>query len=482
MQQPLGQLATLCLKVADILVLLAALGLTIVLNYAPEAKMSAPNYAVDFLSTRVKVSNVIICLVLLGVWHGAFRWFRLYEAEHWQTWEKEIGSVTKALMIAAVALLATAHIGRWPTVNILTVAGFALIGGAFTGGVRWGRRFYQRRARAQGRNLKSLLIIGGGARAEHFIQRLQAEIGLGYRLLGYLESDPAMIQERLAGVPWRGRIEDLAHIVNTEVVDEVVVALPIKSHYAQIRDVLAVMEEQGLAAYLLSDFFPQKLARYQALEWDGMPLLSLQSAPPSSWRTEIKRFLDFTLSITLLILLAPLFLLIALLIKLDSTGPVLFVQERMGYNKRRFRMFKFRTMTVDAETQIEALEHLNEKSGPIFKIRNDPRITRAGYWLRSASLDELPQLVNVFLGDMSLVGPRPLSLRDALRLSESWQKRRFSVKPGLTCLWQVSGRSNLSFEEWMQLDLEYIDHWTLGLDCLILLRTVPAVLMREGAM
>jgi lipopolysaccharide/colanic/teichoic acid biosynthesis glycosyltransferase len=181
------------------------------------------------------------------------------------------------------------------------------------------------------------------------------------------------------------------------------------------------------------------------------------------------------------LLLLPLFVIAAIAIKLDSPGPILFVQQRMGFNKRRFRMFKFRTMEVGAEARMKEIEHLNEKQGPIFKIRNDPRITRVGRWLRKTSVDEMPQLLNVLLGDMSIVGPRPLSIRDALLLEAAWQKRRFSVKPGLTCLWQVSGRSNLSFEEWMQLDLEYIDQWSLVLDCRILLRTIPAILLARGA-
>jgi exopolysaccharide biosynthesis polyprenyl glycosylphosphotransferase len=186
-------------------------------------------------------------------------------------------------------------------------------------------------------------------------------------------------------------------------------------------------------------------------------------------------------SAVFLILLAPLFAVIAILIKLDSRGPVFFVQERMGYNKRRFMMIKFRTMVADAEARMQEIEHLNEKEGPIFKMKNDPRITRLGRFLRKTSLDEIPQFINVLLGDMSLVGPRPLSIRDALKLEVSWQKRRFSVRPGLTCIWQVSGRSNLSFEEWMKLDLEYIDHWSLLLDWRILLKTVPAVLTSRGA-
>jgi len=207
----------------------------------------------------------------------------------------------------------------------------------------------------------------------------------------------------------------------------------------------------------------------------------LHSAPPVTWRTEIKRMLDIVVAASLLLLVSPLLAFVALAIRFDSEGSVFFVQGRVGFNKRRFRMIKFRTMCVDAEARMQEVEHLNEKTGPIFKISNDPRITRVGKWLRKTSIDELPQLINVLLGDMSIVGPRPLSVRDALRMEVAWQKRRFSVKPGLTCLWQVSGRSNLSFEQWMELDLEYIDRWSLGLDGLILLRTIPAILLARGA-
>ena len=183
----------------------------------------------------------------------------------------------------------------------------------------------------------------------------------------------------------------------------------------------------------------------------------------------------------MLIGLLPVYVAIIIWIKFDSEGPVFFFQERMGYNKRRFRMIKFRTMCIDAEERMKEIEHLNEKDGAIFKIKNDPRITKAGRILRKFSLDELPQLYNVLVGDMSLVGPRPLSIRDAMRLETGSHKRRFSVRPGLTCLWQISGRSDLSFEEWMKLDLEYIDHWSLYLDGVILLRTVPAVMTARGA-
>jgi exopolysaccharide biosynthesis polyprenyl glycosylphosphotransferase len=335
--------------------------------------------------------------------------------------------------------------------------------------------------RHRGCNLKTLLVIGGGSRGEQFVRLISGRDDLGYRILGYVESDPTFSHRKLAGADWLGTLTDLPRIIDHEVIDDVAVTLPIKSHYADIENIIALLEEQGVGILLLSDFFPHRLARCQPMEFEGEPLLSFNSAPPLSWRTEVKRLIDILGSVTLLIFLAPLFAIIAIVIKLDSRGAIFFVQERMGYNKRRFRMIKFRTMIADAEKRMNEIEHLNEKEGPIFKIRKDPRVTRFGRLLRKLSLDELPQLINVFLGDMSLVGPRPLSIRDALKLEESWQKRRFSVRPGLTCLWQISGRSDLSFEEWMQLDLEYIDHWSLSLDGWILLRTVPAVLTARGA-
>jgi len=180
-------------------------------------------------------------------------------------------------------------------------------------------------------------------------------------------------------------------------------------------------------------------------------------------------------------LLLPLFVLTAVLIRLTSRGPAVFVQKRLGLNKRHFGIYKFRTMVVDAEKRMKEIEHLNEVTGPVFKIKNDPRITPLGRFLRKTSIDELPQLFNVLKGDMSLVGPRPLPIRDYEGFNEDWQRRRFSVRPGITCLWQIGGRSSISFEKWMELDLQYIDKWSLKLDMEILVKTIPAVLRGSGA-
>ncbi len=476
-----GQLVTLALKTADLLLLLCALLMTEIFNYAPQSKLNVVDYSVDFFSTRVKLSNAILCVMLLIVWHIFFNIRGLYRSHRLRGMREEIKQICQAAALCAMALLMASQLGVWKTINLWVILSFWFFAVVFCGGIRFLSRRFLRFLRHRGRNLKTMLIVGGGPRGQQFAELLSQRKDLGYRLLGFVDSDAIYRNRRLAGAGWLGSLEDLPRIVAREAIDDVAVALPIKSKYAEIQKVITLLEEQGIAIQLLSDFFPRNLARCQSVEFEGEPLLFIHSAPPFSWRTEIKRLIDLVGSIVSLILLSPLFVVIAIMIKLDSSGPVFFVQERMGYNKRRFQMIKFRTMVADAEAQMKDLEHLNEKTGPIFKIKNDPRLTRIGRFLRKSSLDELPQLFNVLLGDMSLVGPRPLSLRDALKVEESWQKRRFSIRPGLTCLWQVSGRSNLSFEQWMKLDLEYIDHWSLLLDWWILLKTVPAVLTSRGA-
>ncbi|MEK6336406.1 MAG: sugar transferase [Acidobacteriota bacterium] len=473
-----GSISDFLLKVSDLALVLVSLGVTIVYRYAPGQD---PAFVIDYLSERVKVLNALLGFMLLLAWYAAFTSQRLYTSHRLSSIGDELKEIVRAVLISAGALLVAAHIGNWPTINIFTVAEFSVVGFVIIAIMRLALRANLRRLRAGGHNAKSLMIVGGGARGRRFAYQIRKRQDLGYKLIGYLETDPAFAGEDMAGAPWMGSIEDLPQIVANEVVDEVAIALPIKSHYTQIETTVALLEEQGITTHLLSDLFPHKLARSQPMDFDGFPIVTLDSTPRFSWRTEAKRMMDLAGAAALLVVTSPILLLAAIAIKFDSHGPVFFVQERVGLSKRRFRMIKFRTMTVDAESRMAEIEHLNEKTGPIFKIRNDPRITRLGRWLRKTSIDELPQLINVLLGDMSIVGPRPLSLRDALRMEEAWQKRRFSVKPGLTCLWQVSGRSNLSFEQWMQLDLEYIDRWSLGLDAAILLRTIPAIVLARGA-
>jgi len=260
----------------------------------------------------------------------------------------------------------------------------------------------------------------------------------------------------------------------------VFVALPLDSAQPLIRALVSLCEEQGITVRLASSVADLIFARAQLDEVDGRPVITLFSGPPDSHALLGKRLLDLGLSLVACLLLLPLFVTLAIAIKLDSPGPILFAQERVGLRRRRFRLYKFRTMIEGAGRLPAGLEPLNGAQGPVVHIRNDPRVTRVGRWLRHVSLDELPQLVNVIKGDMSLVGPRPLPSRDVPRIDQRVRERRFSVRPGMTCLWQVNGHAP-EFEDWVKTDMEYIDNWSLGLDLKILLQTLPAALSgRDG--
>jgi exopolysaccharide biosynthesis polyprenyl glycosylphosphotransferase len=276
-------------------------------------------------------------------------------------------------------------------------------------------------------------------------------------------------------------MEQLNSVIAHEPIDEVLVALPMDKYGLLVESIVRHCEEQGIIVRVRTQISNLQVARSYVDDFQGVPVMTIQSGPADGWQLLMKRLIDIVATAALLLALAPLFAIVTLLIRLDSPGPVFFVQERVGFNKRRFRMLKFRTMVVDADRQQHTLEHLNEAEGPVFKIKNDPRITRVGKFLRRFSIDELPQLLNVLKGDMSLVGPRPLPVRDVQRIDAQWHKRRFSIKPGITCLWQVNGRSNIGFNEWVRMDLDYIDKWSLGLDLLILMKTIPVVFRGPGA-
>jgi exopolysaccharide biosynthesis polyprenyl glycosylphosphotransferase len=254
------------------------------------------------------------------------------------------------------------------------------------------------------------------------------------------------------------------------------------TYFGQIEQAIALCEREGVEVWLLADFFKPQISKTSVATFHGRPMLVFRSAPSSTWPLVVKHALDFVGAMVLLLLASVPMALAALAIKLTSPGPVLFRQQRSGLNGQPFTMLKFRSMRTDAEQLRHELEALNEMSGPVFKVTNDPRITPLGRFLRKWSVDELPQLINVLRGDMSLVGPRPLPVHEVKRFDDPAHRRRLSVKPGLTCLWQVSGRNKVKdFGEWVRLDLEYIDNWSLWLDFKILLRTIPAVLTGAGA-
>ena len=275
-----------------------------------------------------------------------------------------------------------------------------------------------------------------------------------------------------------GTINDLEHILMSRPVDTVHIVLPVRSCYSAIERAISTCEKVGVESCYDADIFAPSRGRPVAHETD---LLVSRKVVPDDSRLWVKRGMDVAGALVGLVVFSPVMLAAAIAIRLTSPGPAIFVQNRVGLNRRHLKMYKFRTMVADADSLQASLEALNEKEGPIFKIQKDPRVTPVGRVLRLTSIDELPQLWNVLKGEMSLVGPRPLPLRDVSRFPEASLMRRFSVKPGLTCLWQVSGRSTTSFDRWVELDLEYIDRWSLVLDLQILAKTVPAVLRGVGA-
>ncbi|MBI4662369.1 MAG: sugar transferase [Verrucomicrobia bacterium] len=252
--------------------------------------------------------------------------------------------------------------------------------------------------------------------------------------------------------------------------------------FGQVEKAIQACELEGVEAWLLADFFNTQLSQTLLDDFYGRPMLIFRSTPEHSWQALAKEVFDLAAALVLLVVLLPLFLVVTLAIKLTSPGPVWFRQQRSGLNGRPFTMLKFRSMASDAEQRKHEFEALNEMDGPVFKVTDDPRITPIGRFLRRHSIDELPQLINVLRGEMSLVGPRPLPVDEVLRFDDFAHRRRLSVKPGMTCLWQVSGRNNVkNFKDWVRLDLEYIDNWSLWLDFKILFRTIPVVFSGTGA-
>jgi exopolysaccharide biosynthesis polyprenyl glycosylphosphotransferase len=280
------------------------------------------------------------------------------------------------------------------------------------------------------------------------------------------------------------RQEGLDRFIETlheETVDVVVFSF-IEGIIPQVREALLACEAEGIEAWVSADFIPTLFTRVQFDQFAGHPLLIYRTTPTVSGALVAKRLLDILGATMLLLVTTPLMLLAVILIRATSPGPIIFSQNRSGLHGRPFRMYKFRSMVTNAEQARVEMESLNEMSGPVFKVKNDPRVTPVGRWLRRTSLDELPQLWNVIRGEMSLVGPRPLPLYETANFGDISQRRRMSVRPGLTCLWQVRGRNQITdFKDWVRLDLEYIDRWSLWLDLQILLRTVPVVLFGWGA-
>jgi exopolysaccharide biosynthesis polyprenyl glycosylphosphotransferase len=454
-----------------------ALLTTLGLVFAARTVSQWPDRVSGFLSLHISVQDLALVIGIAAVTRAVFASIGLYDAAHVRRWGDEVGRVflgTTALAALAAAVIGTSHaavVDRSELVRFWAASCAALVA---TRGVRaW--------LAQSACGCRRALIVGSGPHALRICRELSSDPRGSYRVLGFVDSStatpsPFMTRRTL------GSLDALEAILVREHIDEVHVGLPVKSHYPQIQETIRVCERVGVKVVYGADIFGTELARARVdRAYQPAPRVELQVVTEGI-SVIVKRALDVTGATVVLIVLSPLMLVTAAAIKLTSDGPVIFAQERYGLNRRRFRMWKFRTMVKDAERLQAPLESRNEVQGPVFKITRDPRVTPLGRWLRRTSIDELPQLFNVLTGDMSLVGPRPLPIRDVLRFTRSSDMRRFSVRPGLTGLWQVSGRSRLDFDQWITLDLRYIDRWSLALDLAILARTIPAVVRGTGAM
>ncbi|MBD3275799.1 MAG: exopolysaccharide biosynthesis polyprenyl glycosylphosphotransferase [Candidatus Marinimicrobia bacterium] len=469
------------LKLSDLLVMSCCFVAIIAFLYSAPYSMSLHS----FLEMRLSVTNFLIILFLLFAWNRIFIIFGLYESRRMSAKKDEILDILKSV---ATGTLVIYVVGLLADISLITpqfILLFFVLASALNIAVRMGMRFFLKLLRERGRNIRYITIIGTNERALKLAEDLRCRPELGYHVNGFVDEEWAGSKEvTKAGYTIVSSLNEFPQYLRDNVVDEVAVTLPVRSYYEESSKIVRYCQEQGINIRVLPDVYARqtngnngngKLKQYQDLniglvekKVDGASLL-------------IKRMMDLFLSFTAIIALSPLFIAIAAAIKITSRGPVFFIQERVGLRKRHFKLFKFRTMVQDAEEKIRELEEQNEMDGPVFKIKDDPRITKVGKFLRKTSLDELPQLFNVLKGDMSLVGPRPLPIRDYNGFSKDWHRRRFSVKPGITCLWQTSGRNDISFERWMELDMKYIDEWSLVLDMKILIKTIPAVLDGSGA-
>ena len=436
----------------------------------------------QFLEMRIKVQNFAIFLGFLLIWHVLFSLFGLYHSRRLSSRRDEIVDVAKATSVGTLVIVIFAFFFDITMVTPTFLGVFWATSTGITILSRLALRYALEKVRLHGRNLRHLVIVGTNPRGIEFAKKIESKPELGYRIIGFVDNEWSGIPEfQKNGYKLVSNLSLFPDFIREHVVDEVAISLPVRSFYGQISQIVARCEEQGIIARYLSNIFNIEAGRSKSETIEDDSMVAVYTGAMGGWQVSLKLILDFFIAVILIGLFSSLLLIVSILIKVTSPGPAFFVQERVGAGKRRFHLYKFRTMIQDAEKKIGDLEHLNEVSGPVFKIKDDPRVTRIGKLLRRTSIDELPQLFNVLKCDMSLVGPRPLPVRDYEGFDEDWHRRRFSVRPGITCLWQVSGRSDTSFDKWMELDMEYIDKWSVWLDLKIMAQSIPAVFRGAGA-
>jgi exopolysaccharide biosynthesis polyprenyl glycosylphosphotransferase len=416
--------------------------------------------------------------LILPVWMGLLAILGAYGVR-WTT-RSRAWLILRVSAIGFVILTTSLYLVKESEVNRSVLALFTFVSAVGLWSEREAVHAWLRRARRGDRWARVALVVGTEARVRRVISALLQYPEAGWMVRGCVSLDIGSLGPTVEDTPVIASLADLPEVLQgDEVVDEVFFAVP-PERLDQITDALEMCENLGVDTRVLVDLYRPAQAHPFVEELFTLPFFGFSPTLTRQGVLAAKRLVDIVGAAILLTAGLPLFLVIALAIKVTSRGPIIFRQERAGFHGRRFRMYKFRTMVQGAEHMRDQVGHLNDMRGPVFKAVADPRLTALGRFLRKMSWDELPQLLNVLKGEMSLVGPRPLPVYEASRIKGA-QRRRLAVRPGMTGLWQVSGRNAVDFDAWMQMDLYYVDHWSLGLDLKILLRTIPTVLRGEGA-
>lgn len=435
-------------------------------------KMVAPENWVPY-AVFVPVA-LVLTLVLLTM----FALEGVYHQRPGRSWLDEVYAVFSGAATGIVLMMAVTYVIRFYYSRFI----FLMVGAVAVVLLSLERlllRVVRAELRKRGQGVRRVIIVGAGEVGRSVMRSIVAHPELGYRVIGFVDDNPDKGRTDIGRFKALGGLENLPRIVSQEVASEVIVTLPWMYH-RKILSIVHQCERHDVRARIVPDLFQLSLNQVDMEDLGGIPLLSLRETRAGGWLWWVKRALDFAAALVGLVALSPLVFVIALAIKLDSPGPVIFSQTRIGKGGRSFTCYKFRTMRIGAEQEKAKLADLNESQGALFKIKNDPRKTRMGKLLRRISLDELPQLYNILKGDMSLVGPRPPLPEEVSQYME-WHKKRLETWPGLTGLPQVSGRSNLTFDEMCLLDIYYIENWSPALDTKIVLRTIPKVILGEGA-
>lgn len=421
-----------------------------------------------------------LLIIIVPAWVVLLNSFNAYRSHRIASFINELISIGKSVFFGGLLLASIAYATKSEYISRVFILSFVIINALMLGVERFTIRAASWAIRKRGYNFRNVIIVGTEATAQEIARIIKNYDEWGLRLIGYVSVLGSSHGKMIDGTNIVGSLTDLESIVKNQVVDEVIFAVPGK-RLDNLEDTLLMLEEHGINARIASNAFPHVIAKMTVEELETVPLLTFSTVPSNTVTLAFKRLFDIMIALLLIVLSAPFMLLAMLLIKTTSPGPVLFRQKRSGLQGRVFPLYKFRSMYIGAETKREEFERYNEMEGPVFKMKDDPRITPVGHFLRKSSIDELPQLWNVLKGDMSIVGPRP-PIPEEVAKYKRWQRRRLSMRPGLTCIWQISGRNKINdFNEWVRLDLLYIDTWSFVLDIKIFLKTIPVVLFRKGA-